>query len=214
MAEGGGKKFGRNYLTWTDEMDTTLLEVLVEHHNNGDHAQNEWKSHVYSAVIGNVREKCSVTITKENISSRCKTFEKHYEAISKMLSQANKKVGFYKNRVIKNWDAITTIYSKDHANGEGAVTGAETVVEPTTEPNEASPEMKGSFHDALKSLEPLPLPQVTPPAEILATLEIIPDLARGDILRSYGKMILSERLYQALLELPMNFRKEWLLMLN
>ena len=74
--------------------------------------------------------------------------------------------------------------------------------------------MKGSFHDALKSLEPLPLPQVTPPAKILATLEMIPDLARGDILRSYGKLILSERLYQALLELPMNFGKEWLLMLN
>nr|XP_040257689.1 uncharacterized protein LOC109738305 [Aegilops tauschii subsp. strangulata] len=133
---------------------------------NGDHAQNGWKSHVYSAVIGNVHEKCSVTITKENISSRCKTFENHYEAISKMLSQsgfgwdwinnklsidsedvwlkyvaANKKVGFYKNRVIKNWDAITTIYSKDHANGEGDVTGAETIVEPTTEPNEASPEV-------------------------------------------------------------------------
>ncbi|XP_048557830.1 uncharacterized protein LOC125538582 [Triticum urartu] len=257
MAEEGGKKFRRNYLTWIDEMDIALLEVLVEHHNNGDHAQNGWKSHVYSAVIGNVCEKCNVTITKENISSRCKTFEKHYEAISKMLSQsgfgwdwinnklsidsedvwikyvaANQKVGFYKNKVIKNWDAITTIYSKDHANGEGAVTGAETVVEPTMEPNEASPEvphkkqrtgdailcllgdMKGSFNDALKSLEPLPLPQVTPPAKILATLEMILDLARGDILRSYGKLILRERLYQALLELPMNFRKEWLLMLE
>ena len=102
MAEGGGKKFGRNYLTWTDEMDTTLLEVLVEHHNNGDHAQNGWKSHVYSAVIGNVREKCSVTIIKENISSRCKTFEKHYEAISKMLSQS----GF-------GWDWINNKLSID-----------------------------------------------------------------------------------------------------
>uniref|UniRef100_A0A8I6Z2X3 Uncharacterized protein n=1 Tax=Hordeum vulgare subsp. vulgare TaxID=112509 RepID=A0A8I6Z2X3_HORVV len=74
--------------------------------------------------------------------------------------------------------------------------------------------MKDSFHDAMKSLEPLPTPQVTPPAEILATLEMIPDFARADILRSYGKLILRERLYQALLELPMDFRKEWLLMLN
>jgi hypothetical protein len=30
----------RVYLTWTDEMDAALLVVLVEHHNNGDHAQN------------------------------------------------------------------------------------------------------------------------------------------------------------------------------
>ena len=83
-------------------MDIALLEVLVEHHNNGDHAQNGWKSHVYSAVIGNVREKCNVTITKENISSRCKTFEKHYEAISKMLSQS----GF-------GWDWINNKLSID-----------------------------------------------------------------------------------------------------
>uniref|UniRef100_A0A453N007 Uncharacterized protein n=1 Tax=Aegilops tauschii subsp. strangulata TaxID=200361 RepID=A0A453N007_AEGTS len=97
-------------------------------------------------------------------------------------AEANKKVGFYKNK--RTGDAILCLLG----------------------------DMKGSFNDALKSLEPLPLPQVTPPAEILATLEMIPDLARGDILRSYGKLILSERLYQALLELPMNFRKEWLLM--
>ncbi|KAE8805899.1 hypothetical protein D1007_18057 [Hordeum vulgare] len=181
MAEGGDnglEKFGRDYLTWTDEMDIALLEVLVEHHNNGDHAQNGWKSHVYVAVITNVREKCNVTITKENIILRCKTFEKHYEAISKMRSQsgfgwdwvnnklsidsedvwtkyvvANNKIAFYKNRVIKNWDAITTIYSNDHANGEGVGTS--------------------SFHDAMKSLEPLTMPRVTPPAKILATLEMI-----------------------------------------
>ncbi|KAI4967501.1 hypothetical protein ZWY2020_025330 [Hordeum vulgare] len=74
--------------------------------------------------------------------------------------------------------------------------------------------MKDSFHDATKSLEPLPMSRVTPPAEILATLEMITQVARADILRSYGKLILRERLYQALLELPMDFRKEWLLMLN
>ncbi|XBI50433.1 hypothetical protein VPH35_113836 [Triticum aestivum] len=126
---------------------------------------------------------------------------------------ANKKVGHYKNKVIKNWDAITTIYSKDHANGEGVVTGAETVCHKKQRTGDAIlcllGDMKGSFHDALKSLEPLPLPQVSGPR-----LDMIPDLARGDILRSYGKLILTERLYQALLELPMNFRKEWLLMLN
>jgi hypothetical protein len=39
MAEQKTNKAGsRTYLTWTDDMDTALLEVLVEHHNNGDHA--------------------------------------------------------------------------------------------------------------------------------------------------------------------------------
>ncbi|CAL4889586.1 unnamed protein product [Urochloa decumbens] len=75
-------------------------------------------------------------------------------------------------------------------------------------------DMRTSFQDALKANEPLPMPQATPPAQILATLEEIPDLARSDLLRSYGKLILSERLVQALMELPMDMRKEWLLMLN
>ena len=54
----------------------------------GDHAQNGWKPHVYNAAIRNVREKCNVEITKDNIASRCKTFDKHYEVISKILSQS------------------------------------------------------------------------------------------------------------------------------
>jgi len=66
----------------------------------------------------------------------------------------------------------------------------------------------------LKSSEPLPLPQVTPPGDILAALQMIPDLDRCDMLKSYGKPILNERLFQALMELPMDMRKEWLLMLN
>jgi hypothetical protein len=40
MAEPKGKKFSRAYLAWTHEMYKALLVMLVEHHNNGDHAQN------------------------------------------------------------------------------------------------------------------------------------------------------------------------------
>ena len=81
-------KAKRVYLTWTDEMDATLLAVLVEHHNNGDHSQNGWKLHVYNVAIKNVCDNCNMDITKKNISSRCKTFDKHYKVISKILSQS------------------------------------------------------------------------------------------------------------------------------
>ena len=67
MSEPKAKK-NRVYLTWTPEMDTTLLAVLVEHHNLGDHAQNGWKPHVYNACIKHVKETCMVDITKENIT--------------------------------------------------------------------------------------------------------------------------------------------------
>ena len=39
--------------------------------------------------------------------------------------QNNKAAACYKNKVVKNWDAISTIYSTDHANGDGAKTAAE-----------------------------------------------------------------------------------------
>jgi hypothetical protein len=88
MAESKGKRGSRVYITWTSDMDSALLAVLVEHHNNGDHAQNGWKPHVYNAAIKHVFEKCSVIITKDNIPSRCKTFDKNFEIISKILSQS------------------------------------------------------------------------------------------------------------------------------
>jgi hypothetical protein len=36
--------------------------------------------------VKNVCEKCNVTITKENISSRSKTFDRHYNIITGLLS--------------------------------------------------------------------------------------------------------------------------------
>ncbi|XBH61443.1 hypothetical protein VPH35_115880 [Triticum aestivum] len=244
MVEETKKKFSRDYLTWTDGMDKVLLDVFVEHHNRGDQGQNGWKPHVYNDAIKAIHDKCGLHVTKEKICSRMKTFDKHCATISKILSRSgfgwdwvNNKLLMDSddvwNKYVQNWEAILTLYSKDQATGDGAMTGAESAAQPIELDEvvvEASPElppkrqriailcmlgeMKGSFQDAMKSLEPLELPKVTPPLEILAALEKIPDLARSDMLRAYGKLILSERLFQALMELPMEFRKEWLLMLN
>uniref|UniRef100_A0ACD5VEB4 Uncharacterized protein n=1 Tax=Avena sativa TaxID=4498 RepID=A0ACD5VEB4_AVESA len=264
MEEANGKKYSRNYVQWTPEMDRALLDVLVEHHNNGDHDQNGWKSHVYRHAIQNVRDKCGVDVTKEKIVSRCKTFDKHYEIVSKILAQsgfgwdwdknmlllgsdevwdryveANEKAAIYKNKVIHNWNEICIIYSKDHATGQGARTGAEAdneneVIPPARDANDISPDfaspsakrprrgdaimwmlgkVRSFFNDAMKSTEPLQMPQVIPPSAILAAVNAIPDLSHTDKLRAYGKLIHDERSFLALMELPMDFRKEWLLMM-
>ena len=60
MVEETKKKFSRDYLTWTDEMDKVLLDVFVEHHNRGDQGQNGWKPHVYNAAIKAIRDKCGL----------------------------------------------------------------------------------------------------------------------------------------------------------
>ncbi|KAE8774187.1 hypothetical protein D1007_53458 [Hordeum vulgare] len=212
-------------------MDKTLLDVLVDHLNKGDHAQNGGKPHVYNASIKAIRDKCGLDITKEKICSRMKTFDKHYEVITKILSQsgfgwdwvnnkllmdsddvwdkyvkANDKVSCYKNKEVKNCEAICTIYSEDHATSEGAMTGTE--ASPKFPPKRMRTreailcmlgDMKGTFRDAMKSLEPLELSKVTPPLEILAALKVIPDFGRQVMPQAYGKLILSERLFQALI---------------
>uniref|UniRef100_A0A8R7JW30 Myb/SANT-like domain-containing protein n=1 Tax=Triticum urartu TaxID=4572 RepID=A0A8R7JW30_TRIUA len=152
------KKGGRNYLTWTDEMDEAMLNVFVEHYNRGDRAQNGWKPHVYTAVVKNVRAKCNVDITKENVISRCKTIDRHYVNVSKMLStsgfgwdwihnklmvdsedvwrnyvKANKDAACYRHKVIKFWDSISLVFSKDHATGTGARTAGESAAEMAAE---------------------------------------------------------------------------------
>jgi hypothetical protein len=104
------KKACRTYLTWTDDMDIALLEVLVEHHNNGDHAQNGWKPHVYNAAIQNVRDKCQKEVTKDNITGRIKTFDKHYEVISKILAQSGFGWDWVNNRLSMDSDDVWSRY--------------------------------------------------------------------------------------------------------
>ncbi|XBJ19698.1 hypothetical protein VPH35_010641 [Triticum aestivum] len=240
MSEGTGTG-KRTYVTWDDEMDDALLEVLVHHHNMGDHSQNGWKAHVYSASIKNVKEKCNKDIAKNNILGRLRTFDNQFEIINNILSQSgfgwdwvNNKLSIDSNDVwtkyLEHWKAISTIYSKDHADGEGAKTAAETAadleetieVSPETVPKRQRTgdaimcmigETRTTFKDALKTTGPLPLPKVTTPSEILDALELIPELAEVDMLRSYRKLILNERLFEALMELPMHMRKAWLLLL-
>lgn len=111
MAEPKAKKITtRSYLTWSSEMDTALLSVLVEHHNNGDHAQNGWKPHVYHACIKHVKEKCNIDITKDNIVGRIKTFDKQYEIITKMLAQSGFGWDWEKNMVMVESDEVWDRY--------------------------------------------------------------------------------------------------------
>jgi hypothetical protein len=72
--------------------------------------------------------------------------------------------------------------------------------------------MKTSFDDALKTTEPLPMPKVTPPTEILDALKKL-QMENCDMLRAYGKLIVNERLFEALTALPDELKKPWLLTL-
>nr|BAJ99654.1 predicted protein [Hordeum vulgare subsp. vulgare] len=74
--------------------------------------------------------------------------------------------------------------------------------------------MQMSFDDALKTTEPTPMPKVTPTTEILAALKKVQGLEDKELLRAYGKLIKDERMFEALMALPEDLRKPWLLTLE
>ena len=140
---------------------------------------------------------------------------------------------------MKNWQAISTIYSKDHATGAGARTGGECAAaqassvadasdaaeETPPEPPKKRPrkadaimsmlgELRCTFEEALKTTDAAPPPKVTPPSEILAALKNIDGLKGGDLLRAYGKLTHNERSFESLMALPEDMRKPWLLTLE
>jgi hypothetical protein len=100
-----------------------------------------------------------------------------------ILFRATKQQLLYKTKVVKNWEHISVIYSKNDANGEGAKIGVDSREE-IAEPKELSSElaqkrqrtgepilrmlgdMKTTFQYAFKSTDPIPLPKATLPKSL------------------------------------------------
>jgi hypothetical protein len=60
--------------------------------------------------------------------------------------------------------------------------------------------------------ESLVEPANASPKEIFATLQEIPNLERGDLLRAYCILTSNDRKFECLVALPMDMRKDWLMM--
>lgn len=110
MEKGKKSGSGRGYISWNDDMDKALLDTFVEYYNKGDRCQNGWKSHVYTTAIKNVREKCNVDISKDNIMARNKTFDKHYTIINGMLESSGFGWDWNKNKISVDSDAVWEEY--------------------------------------------------------------------------------------------------------
>ncbi|CAD6217745.1 unnamed protein product [Miscanthus lutarioriparius] len=173
----------------------------------------------------------------------------------------NKAAACYQHKVIKNWGAISLMFSRDPSAtsedvsaGAGAengqeleMKGAEDVQDHTpSSPSTSGPssqyrpgpplmtqsnkqgrrkrlrtndaffymsgDIKNSFQISMKSNETLDEPNSASPKEISATLQAIPSLARDDLLRAYRILTSSDRKFECLTALPMDMRKDWLLM--
>ncbi|KAM3310845.1 hypothetical protein ACQJBY_031494 [Aegilops geniculata] len=73
-------------------------------------------------------------------------------------------------------------------------------------------EINSTVQASLRPAEPVQMPKATSPAEILEALRDIPNLARADLLRAYSCLIRDDRQFRSLVALPIDMRKDWLLM--
>ncbi|TKY46642.1 L10-interacting MYB domain-containing protein [Spatholobus suberectus] len=74
-------------MTWTDEMDHCLTELLVNQVMLGNKLEKNFKTSAYIAALTVLNERFGLNLTKENIISRLKTWKKQYGLLKEMLSQ-------------------------------------------------------------------------------------------------------------------------------
>jgi len=79
----------RTNLTWTDEMDRCLTELLVNQVLSGNKLEKNFKTSAYIAVLTALNQRFGLNLTKENIISRLNAWRKQYGLLKEMLSQGN-----------------------------------------------------------------------------------------------------------------------------
>jgi hypothetical protein len=154
--------------------------------------------------------------------------------------QANKDAASYRYKVIKYWDMISILYTRDHATGLGARTAAESAAEMAEEntnnkdnDDESSTEtaddrkkkryrsddsvasMLGekldNFTTAFQADVSEPPPKPASPEEIWAVLSEITDLEDDDQLAIYDVLVADDRKFKSLIALPQRMKKKWVL---
>ncbi|KAL2627879.1 hypothetical protein AAZV13_07G199000 [Glycine max] len=77
----------KNVVTWTDEMDHCLTELLVNQVMLGNRLEKFFKTSAYIAALTALNERFDLNLTKENIINRLKIWKKQYDVLKEMLSQ-------------------------------------------------------------------------------------------------------------------------------
>jgi hypothetical protein len=74
-------------VTWTDEMDLCLTELLVQQVMLGNKLEKNFKTSAYIATVAVLNDRFNLNLTIENIKSRLRTWRKQYVLMKEMLSR-------------------------------------------------------------------------------------------------------------------------------
>ncbi|KAK7259947.1 hypothetical protein RIF29_25581 [Crotalaria pallida] len=75
------------YVTWTDEMDRYLTELLVNQVMLGNKLEKNFKTSAYIVALTALNERFGLNLTIENIKNRFKIWKKQYCLVKEMLSK-------------------------------------------------------------------------------------------------------------------------------
>ena len=155
--------------------------------------------------------------------------------------QANKDAASYRYKIIKYWDMISVIFSRDRGTGVGARTTGESGAEMAEENainnkdiDDSSSTQNGedrkrkryraddsvacmlgekldSFTAAFRADVSDSPQKPTSPKDILAVLNAIPGLGEDDLLEAYDILVSDDRKFKSLQALPEGLKKKWVL---
>ncbi|KAF8378818.1 hypothetical protein HHK36_030167 [Tetracentron sinense] len=116
----------------------------------GNKADPGWKPPAYRAAVNTLNARFNISINKQNVKNRLKSWGKHYTIVSEIIKQSgfswdthkkmitvddenvwnayvksNPNAGPYRYKAIENWDDLVLLFGKDKANGEGAKNAAD-----------------------------------------------------------------------------------------
>lgn len=101
-------------VTWTDEMDHYLTELLVKQVMLGNKLEKNFKTSAYIATLAGLNERFGLKLTVENIRSRLKTWKKQYGLLKEMLSQGGFEWDVERKMVLatdSKWNEYIKVYS-------------------------------------------------------------------------------------------------------
>ncbi|XP_047335586.1 uncharacterized protein LOC124939119 [Impatiens glandulifera] len=220
-------------------MNNVLTNVLLEQHNLGNHPPNGWKSIAYAVAVSALHNQCNINVSRENIQSRLKIWDKHYVVISAMLGTSG--FGWDEDRKVVKVDSeevwttyvkedLSIICGQDKANGSGAETtdeGARAMFEDIESCSKLSkkstsverPSKRTRHNDMATAISKMTdvigkayNVEKRSAQQVFDELSKISDLEETQFLQAVDVPITNERKYEVFLTIPERMKRSWILL--
>ncbi|XLS94954.1 hypothetical protein HN51_070962 [Arachis hypogaea] len=104
-----GEATSRDTLRWTDEMDTTFIDALIEECRKGNRVDGIFTTMAYDNILLLLRSMYGNHIRKENLKNRLKTLKDHFGVC---YDNFHGHSGFFWNPITKMFEAEAEVWEE------------------------------------------------------------------------------------------------------